>query len=223
MKMYGKKCGRKKEKGQSLVELALFFPILLLMLSGLVEFGLMLNQYLNLMDGPREAARFGVDESPFIGATDNDDLSFYMNCPGDPLGCPEPGLSEIAVRTIAPYNLESTLDDIVISVVSVKDDTIFHRYPDDVGVRSAVAGASNEYSYYGNKKSKFTDASINTILAQQSGVPKTGIVIVEMWYSYHQELALPWIIAFVPDPMQLYMSSVTPLPAAAPPEPTPGP
>ena len=155
------------------------------------------ERVLNLMDDAGSSP-FSRDNSPFIGATDNDDLSFYMHCPGDPLGCLEPGLAEIAVRTIAPYNLDSTLDDIVISVVSVKDDTIFHRYPDDVGVRSAVAGASDEYSYYGNKKSKFTDASINTILAQQSGVPKTGIVIVEMWYSYHQELALPWIIAFYP-------------------------
>jgi hypothetical protein len=71
------------------------------------------------------------------------------------------------------------------------------------------------------KKSKFTDAEITTALL--AGVPKAGIVIVEMWYSYHQELALPWITPFVPDPIQLYMSSVAPLPAAAPPEPTPTP
>jgi hypothetical protein len=113
------------------------------------------------------------------------------------------------------------LDDIVISVVSVKNGSIYRRYPDDVGVRSSVAGAGNEYSYNGIKTSKFTDAEISSMLI--AGVPKAGMVIVEMWYSYHQELALPWIIAFVPDPMQLYMSSVAPLPAAAPPEPTPTP
>ncbi len=216
MKLFAKRSMLQKEKGQSLVELALFFPILLLMLSGLVEFGLMLNQYLNLMDGPREAARFGVDRSPFIGATENDDIEFYTNA-----DLSRPGLSEMAVRTIYPYNLDPVLDDIVISVVSVKNGAIFRRYPDDVGVRSTVAGAGNEYSYNGIKTSKFTDAEISSML--MAGVPKAGIVIVEMWYSYHQELALPWIVAFVPDPMQLYMSSVAPLPAAAPPEPTPTP
>jgi hypothetical protein len=207
---------KRKEKGQSLVELALFFPVLLLMLSGLVEFGYMLNGYLNLMDGPREAARFGVDRSPFVGATENDDILFYTN--GDPQ---KPGLSEMAIRTIFPYDLDPTADDIVISVVAVKNGAIFRRYPDDVGVRSTVTGAGNEYSYNGIKKSKFTDAQINTALL--AGVPKAGIVIVEMWYSYRQELALPWITPFVPDPIQLYMSSVAPLPAAAPPEPTPTP
>lgn len=207
---------KRKEKGQSLVELALFFPIILLMLSGLVEFGYMLNGYLNLMDGPREAARFGVDRSPFVGATEDDDILFYTNL--DPQ---KPGLSEMAIRTIYPYSLDPTLDDIVISVVSVKDGAIFHRYPDDVGVRSTVTGAGNEYSYNNIKISKFTDAEITPLLL--AGAPKAGLVIVEMWYSYHQELALPWITPFVPDPIQLYMSSVAPLPAAAPPEPTPTP
>ena len=82
---------------------------------------------------------------------------------------------------------------------------------------------SNKFTIlaFNKKKSKFTDAEITTALL--AGVPKAGIVIVEMWYSYHQELALPWITPFVPDPIQLYMSSVAPLPAAAPPEPTPTP
>ena len=211
-----KRISRKKEKGQSLVELALFFPILMMMLSGLVEFGLLLNQYLNLMDGPREASRFGVDRSPFIGATENDDIEFYTNA-----DLARPGLSEMAVRTIFPYNLDPALDDIVISVVAAKNGAIFRRYPDDVGVRSTVAGAGNEFSYTGNKVSDFSDAEITAML--NAGVPRTGLVIVEMWYSYSQMLALPWITAFVPDPIQLYMTSVAPLPAASPPEPTPTP
>ena len=56
--------GRKKSRGQSLVELALFLPILLIMLSGLVEFGFGLNQYINIVEATREGARFGVDGDP---------------------------------------------------------------------------------------------------------------------------------------------------------------
>lgn len=207
---------QQKEKGQSLVELALFFPILMMMLSGLVEFGLLLNQYLNLMDGPREAARFAVDRSPFVGATENDDIQFYTNA-----DLARPGLAEMAVRTIFPYNLDPSEDDIVISVIAAKNGAIFRRYPDDLGVRSTVTGAGNEFSYTGNQISDFTDAEVTAML--NSGIPKAGLVIVEMWYSYSQMLALPWITAFVPDPIQLYMSSVAPLPAASPPDPTPTP
>ncbi|MFN2305316.1 MAG: TadE family protein [Anaerolineales bacterium] len=42
-------------RGQSMVELALFFPVLLILLSGLIEFGFLLNEYLTLMDAARNA------------------------------------------------------------------------------------------------------------------------------------------------------------------------
>jgi hypothetical protein len=196
---------KRKEKGQSLVELALFFPIILMMLSGLVEFGFLLNQYLNLMDGPREGARFVVSEPAFIGTSENDNIVFYNL------------VTAKAINTIFPYVLDPALDDIVISVVSFKDDAMYHRYPDDAGVTSTPG----QYSLYHNKTSKYTDFQIGNLLSSQSGVPKGGAVIVEMYYSYHQALALPWLLPFVPDPIQLYMSSVMPLPGATPPEITP--
>lgn len=200
-----------KEIGQSLVELALFFPLLMMMLSGLVEFGLLLNQYLNLMDGPREGARYAVSVSPFVGTGENDDIVFYNQ------------VTAVVNKTIYPYQLDPTTDDIIISVVSIKNDDIYRRYPDDASVTS-IAG---QYSLYHHKTSKYTDAQIRSMLGTmhvpQPGAPNGGAVIVEMYYSYHQALALPWLLAFVPDPIQLYMSAVTPLPAATPPEPTPTP
>lgn len=50
-----------KSRGQSMVELALLFPVLLILLSGLIEFGFILNEYLSLMDAARNAARFASD------------------------------------------------------------------------------------------------------------------------------------------------------------------
>jgi hypothetical protein len=52
---------RSKSIGQSMVELALLFPVLLILLSGLVEFGFILNEYLSVMDAARNAARFASD------------------------------------------------------------------------------------------------------------------------------------------------------------------
>jgi hypothetical protein len=45
--------------GQSLVEFTVMLPVLLIMLSGLVEYGILLNYYLDIIDGPgmRPASR----------------------------------------------------------------------------------------------------------------------------------------------------------------------
>lgn len=48
-----------KEKGQSLVELALSFVVLLFLLSGVVEFGISFFQYIQLLDATQEGALYG--------------------------------------------------------------------------------------------------------------------------------------------------------------------
>jgi hypothetical protein len=50
--------------------------------------------------------------------------------------------------------------------------------------------------------------------------PTTGLVLVEIYYEYHQILGLPWIRAFVPDPVVLHAYSIMPNTAV---EPTPTP
>lgn len=49
----------KTEKGQSLVELAVSFVILLFLLAGAVEFGLAFFQYVQLRDAAQEGALYG--------------------------------------------------------------------------------------------------------------------------------------------------------------------
>jgi len=53
-------------RGQSLVEIAIALPVLLILLSGMVEFGFMLNYYLSLLDATREAARLYSNFDPFL-------------------------------------------------------------------------------------------------------------------------------------------------------------
>ena len=55
---------RQRTLGQSLVELAFFFPILLVILSGVIEFGFAFNQYINLIEATREGARYAVNGDP---------------------------------------------------------------------------------------------------------------------------------------------------------------
>jgi len=47
----------RREDGQSLVEFALMLPVLLLILTGILKFGLMFNHYITLTDAVRSGAR----------------------------------------------------------------------------------------------------------------------------------------------------------------------
>ncbi|GAB4423226.1 MAG: hypothetical protein Kow00106_20290 [Anaerolineae bacterium] len=67
-------------RGQSLVELTLTLPILLIMLMGLTEIGWYANNYLTLLDVVREAGRFGATLDPLDWA-DGEELKYHrMDC-----------------------------------------------------------------------------------------------------------------------------------------------
>lgn len=55
----------KNKKGQALIEFAIILPIIILILMGIMEFGVMLNSYLKIENASREAARAGI-----VGASD---------------------------------------------------------------------------------------------------------------------------------------------------------
>jgi len=90
---FSRRFAHRERRGQSLVEVTLFLPLLLMMLAGLIEFGFALNQYLNTLDAAREGARFSSDGDPRFRAAcgDNDDddildgdLVADDGCPGGP-------------------------------------------------------------------------------------------------------------------------------------------
>lgn len=60
--------GRRREDGATLVEFALILPLLALLLFGIIDFGLTLNDYQALRQGVREGAREGsVNDYPDCG------------------------------------------------------------------------------------------------------------------------------------------------------------
>lgn len=186
-----KRALKKLARGQGLVELALVFPVLLIMLSGLLEFGFVLNEYLDLLDGAREAARFASDAEPFI-TPGVDDPTFYTNA------------AMLAEQTMSPLTLDPTQDDVVISVFSVDGGGVSARYPSPGG----------QWQLHGNDTSKFSNGDINARLQALS--PNTGIVLVEVFYAYNQKFKLPWITVFVPDPIEVHTFTIMPLVAAEP-------
>lgn len=64
----------KNRKGQALVEFAIILPILLLLVMGIIEFGLIFNAYLTIQNASREGARYGI-----TGASDADIVSLVRS------------------------------------------------------------------------------------------------------------------------------------------------
>ncbi len=81
--------------GQSLVELALILPLLLLILLGTVEFGLMYYDYIAIENGAREGARYGVvldnpcsqDDQNVIAFRVREVIPGYLNNPAITVSC----------------------------------------------------------------------------------------------------------------------------------------
>ncbi len=188
-----------------MVELALVITVLLILLAGMVEFGVLLNQYINIQDAARTAAREASVADPIA------DPALFFNI--------DHGVPKIVLNSLLPLVLETTCpapgtpanapgnpcDDIVISVFSVTGTTPKRLYLSSV---------------YGNRTSNFTLAQISSRL--QSGAPNTGLVLIEIFYAYPQILKLPFITGVIPDPIPVHVFSIMPL-SAAEPTPTPRP
>jgi Flp pilus assembly protein TadG len=221
--------GRGKSIGQSLVEFTVLLPVLLVMISGLIEFGFMLNYYLDLIDAAREAARWASDGDPIrdpnTQAYTDPNTLFYTNVQmltkeslmaasdgridwiDDPADITDNDDDDCAI-TINGGN------DIVISAFGIRNNAgspvVDKRFP--------VASGESGVSLCNHRVSALTSAEIEARL--NPGAPTSGLVLVEVFYDYHQIMALPWITVFVPDPIQLHAYTIMPNSAV---EPTPTP
>jgi hypothetical protein len=201
---------KRKSLGQSIVEFAILLPLLIMMLSGLIEFGFMLNYYLDIIDAAREAARFAANDDPLH----NDATGVYQDPnPGFYLRTQTVALQSLTIGSGGRITLNPATDDVVISAFSVgggaTSSVVDKRFPLGTG----------EVALYSNKNSEL-DVAADINPALNPIAPNTGIVSVEIFYEYHMVLGLPWIRAFVPDPVTLYAYSIMPNVNA---EPTPTP
>ena len=197
---------RKKSIGQSLVEFTILLPLLLILISGLVEFGFMLNQYLDLSDAAREAARFASNDDPI-----RDETGTYIGFnPAYYTRAQTVALDSIETASNSQIELDSVTDDVVISNFAVLDGKVKVRFP--------TAWGENGISLYSNHVSKFTTTDIDSLL--DPAAPNSGLVLIEIYYDYHMLLALPWITPFVDNPITLHAYSIMPN-ANVEPTPTP--
>ena len=217
-KMAGKtgKARGRKSRAQSMVEFAILLPLLIMLFSGMVEFGFMMNTYLSLLDATRQSARHYSNLTPFLlNPLTNlieDDPNFYS---GSALEVKD-ALAPPADPNARQIVLDTTRDDVIVSVISVSVDdatdtiSLIQRHPDGYVY----------FSLYGNQSSNYQlDSNIEALMTQNGTIPvQTGILIVEVWYGYHGVLKLPWLEMFMSDssPVMLHADTIMPLVSAKP-------
>jgi hypothetical protein len=194
-------------KGQSFVELSLVALLLMLLVAGIAEFGVLLNRYLNLLDGAREAARYGANYDPFAdctGTVDSDGVCsvFYDS------------IAQEATDVILPITLNPAIkDDIVISFFVLANNT-FCRYP---------TGSENGWSWSqqikGITPANHTSAKDSASIQNQMdpSAPEVSALLVEVFYNYPQTLKAPFYEQVFPDPVPVYIYAIMPLKNVNPP------
>lgn len=208
----------RKTKGQSMVEIAIALPILILLFSGMVEFGFMLNTYLSMQDAVRTAARQYSNENPLIKDADGnviDDVAFYE------------GAAQAVVDSLMPPDdaearqviVDPTRDNVLISAITISVDEApdpdvlesITRHPEDSEFFK-LYDATNPGTLYG-------DTEITAYVSGNGSIPvDAGLLIIEIYYSYEGILHLPWTEPFFSEenPAMLYNSTIMPLVAAKP-------
>jgi Tfp pilus assembly protein PilE len=227
---------RRSSRGQSFVELMLVLVILALLLAGVVEFGFLMNNYLHVLDGAREAARYSSSAIAFDDSRSYIEEFYYYT-------------AVEAATTMTPVRLDPLNgDDIVISVLSVSGTTVVRNptangwslcanYTDFVNylwahdanhptdpLQSVPAALADENWYTcASNPSHLSDATIQSRLIADA--PNAGVLLVEVLYNYSQILKLPVFshsefmgvdFSLIPDPMPLYVYSIMPLSSAEP-------
>jgi len=210
-----KRNGR-KSRGQSLVEVAIAFPVFIMLLSGVIEFGFILNYYLSLLDATRDAARIYSGGDPFLadGVTDNDSL-FYFQAAVLVRRTLDPSYDPLTNTFNTAYRgrrivLDPLTDDVIVTVYGAGASGVelwragnrpYHLFP--------TSG-----SWPGNYQSIFTTTNIAS--SRVTGAPDAGILVVEVHYNYEHVLGLPWMAAILPNPLHLQAYTIMPIRAGEP-------
>ncbi|TYQ12967.1 UNVERIFIED_CONTAM: TadE-like protein [Acetivibrio alkalicellulosi] len=93
------------KKGQSIVETAMVLPIIVIILAGIIDFGLLFNNYMIITNASREAAR-----SAAIGDGDLDINLLVVNMTGTL------DQSKITTTIYPPDNLRRKGEEVVITI-----------------------------------------------------------------------------------------------------------
>ena len=204
---------RSDGKGQSFMELAIVLSVLLTLLLGMVEFSLLLNNYITVVDASRQGARFASTKDPYNTADYPTLADFYTAVDTAIEGQKNPG----DAGALSPILLNPSIDDIIVSLVTVKSASDFTR---------------TTYHIYGNgnhASSKVDDSQITTSITASAAPTGSGLVIIEIFYACSAaDNCLIQIFPLIQGPdyckpcVEIYTNTIMPM-SSIKPTPVPGP
>ncbi len=177
------------QKGQSLVELAIITPLLLMLMLGMVEVGAALRSYMVVSAANREAARFAAR-----GRYGNDAIAqVAIDAMAD----------QLPVEASGP---EANVS-VIITTISIHKDPEPTPAVDPPQVITGTTETSriNPAALALQLKAE-NDAFNATMEAAHPGVDRSGnrVVIIEIIYYHEQVLNVPLIAQILPNPIPIY-------------------
>jgi hypothetical protein len=112
--------GQRAERGANLVEFAIVAPLLILLVLGIVEFGMLFAHYNELRHGAREGARYAAVSRPDYngGSVDNSDV-LDVTCDSIDL----PGTVEVTLALTTDDDSDGSPDRLEYGTITVEADT----------------------------------------------------------------------------------------------------
>lgn len=183
--------------GQSLVEMALALPVLLLMFLAMIEMGMLLRAHLIVQGGCREGARFAAR-----GQFTNEDIAARMSSfidagPDSGLapnfGAPDGNIQFIITR----FNVPAALSEHATYQPSYITGTL--NLPSQITPATYAAQLKAE-----------NDQFNNDLIAAQKDAMRTSqqVAVVEIYYYHYEVLHAPLVEWIFPDPMVVYSRAV---------------
>jgi hypothetical protein len=179
-----------------------------MLFAGVIEFGFILNFYLSLLDATRDAARLYSGADPFLANGTSDNQDFYLQTAYMVQRVLDPVIDDPTYRG-RRILLDPAHDDVIVTVYGAKGNTVtlwrdagpYHLFP--------TAGSAS-----GNYPSIFT--AQNILNTRVTNAPNAGVLLVEIHYNYHHVLNLPWMTAWLPNPLHLQAYTIMPIRAGEP-------
>jgi hypothetical protein len=200
-------------EGQSLVELTITLPILLLMFVGLIEIGYVLRNYLVVVNATREGTRFAARGQWFDSVDDPDPADPIVErvlAAGGYVGNPQDGVRVLRTESAGADHPANTRiyvhfiavpDQIVDGGLQYEDPTYYSWQdgpldsPPKINI-GEEALAAQQLNY------EFNDEHyIHGTLDMPS---EHNFVIIETFYAHEQLLGMPIFTEILPDIIRLY-------------------
>jgi len=209
-----KKWRLRRNEGQSLVEMAMTLPLLLLMFVGLIEIGAALRDYLVVVNANREGTRFAARGRWFDSEDEVQEIFKRVIAAAGveqrggelvpflrPLDIGElPENTVIAVHYIqVPDQVDLEAGESVVEPVIINGPwyTGTLPYPDSQIDAASVAEQARQENFDFNNQYYVTDRLLDIPSADD-------FVIVEIWFKHEQLLKLPIFTEFLPEEFTLY-------------------